>query len=120
MMRDPILTAKKKYYASLNVRKIFPLFFHHTCCKCHMEFKLEPMFEASYQDDYFTMTHYHTGCSHCFTGKEDFKNYVKENHMHPESAWRYKGQNVTPIQRTFLMDANDKRDKSTSLNHIEI
>lgn len=102
MKRNPILQAKKDYYDSLSVHQIFPLLFYHTCCKCGLEYKLEKMFESSNRDAYFSMTHYHTGCKHCFKDKDDFKEYVKNNIMVPESNWEFDGKPVNPMQKAYL------------------
>lgn len=102
MKRNPVLQDKKDYYNSLSVHQIFPLLFYHTCCKCGLQYKLEKMFESSHQDTYFSMTHYNTGCKHCFENKNAFREHVKNNIMIPESEWEFNGEPVNPIQKAYL------------------
>ena len=108
MKRDPIKQAMTQYYNSVRFRKFKPRFFYHRCNICGQEFKGEIMYECSYHDDYFSMTHYFNGCSECFESKDAFAQHCYDNIILPKEAWEYDGKPCTPIVRRMMLAAESK------------
>lgn len=77
MQRDPLEKEKCDYIKGIRIKKFHPFLFYYQCEKCGMEFKNETMYESSSPDPPFTWRNYHIGCSHCFSGKEDFKKWLE-------------------------------------------
>lgn len=91
MQRDPIKAIKKKYYNSINIKKIKPFLFWHECIKCKKEYKNELMYSASIPDLPFSFYKYPEGCSHCFDSIKTFEQYLKEiNEILPEECFLLK------------------------------
>ena len=78
MKRDPNEIQKIKYFKHIWVRRCVPIFYHK-CCKCDMEYRLEPMYECSYEDHLFVdWQNYKYGCTECFSNKEEFRKYLED------------------------------------------
>lgn len=107
MKRDPIKQAMKQYYNAVSFKKFKPRFFYTRCNVCGQEFKGETMYECSYHDDYFSMTHYFYGCSECFESKESFTKHCYDNIILPKEAWEYNDKPCTPIVKRMMLAAEE-------------
>lgn len=82
MQRNPIQHAKKRYFDNISIKKIKPLLFYTECNKCGMEYKRETMYECQCPlEPRLEITNYVRGCSHCFTSKNDFRDYLENNNI---------------------------------------
>lgn len=80
MKRDPKQTCIDNYLNSIQIKKIYPLFFWEKCKKCGMEYRREPMYECiSEIHPNADMLWTHIGCTHCFNSKDNFKKFLQEN-----------------------------------------
>ena len=77
--KNPLEETKKIYFQNLKIRKIHPWLFYHSCIKCGDEFCREPMYECQEPSIIFTWSFYHSGCSHCFNSKDEFRKYLEDS-----------------------------------------
>lgn len=76
--RNPFEEKKKRYFDCLRIKKIHPWLIYHDCIKCGDEFCREPMYECTESQFDFSFNIYYTGCTHCFSSKEDFRKYLED------------------------------------------
>lgn len=81
MKRDPAERYIKQRMDSITVKRVRPLFLWYECKKCHKEFRREPMYHCSCQDDWFKYGIYNDyyGCTHCFPNKNNFLKWLQDN-----------------------------------------
>ncbi|MBQ8218377.1 MAG: hypothetical protein IJZ79_03635 [Bacilli bacterium] len=115
MKRDPIERQMNQYYNSIHIRKIRPKFSYHRCTSCGQEFKKVPMYECSYPDDYFSMTHHVIGCSECFDSIESFKQYMYDNYIVSKDFWEHNGKMCIPLIKKMLLAAESNPTISSNI-----
>ena len=112
MKRNPIEKRMKEYFGSIRIRKTTPRLFYETCCKCHMEYKKEPMYKCYVSDDYYEMTHRYMGCQECFSSEQDFRAWLEDKKLIlTEKDWYYKGELCLPVAKAIRerIDKNDEK-----------
>ena len=78
MKRDPDRKYIDEHLKSIKITSFKPLFFFTKCCCCGYEYKHEPMFECSFEDNWFEHNHHYVyGCANCFSSANDFRSYLE-------------------------------------------